>query len=255
VSLRIVSLFILTTTMMFAVGFASYRAASTQAVPCDPKPGPRSVHLSVPANQPVTIPLSEVMVTDPATTGVLEANLAKARPGGSLGFVAANEIGDGTASITPSGLTFEPQHGFIGSSGGWLLTMRDGREAGLEQASACGSDVESVLVTFEVRNSLPQAFNDALTVPSVADLMDVGPEAGVLANDLDWNGDPLVVHAAGSTEFPWGSVDLAADGSYRILVTNRDQLAPTSVRYVVWDQQGSPTSVDTGYLEIDFSAT
>jgi len=39
-----------------------------------------------------------------------------------------------------------------------------------------------------------------------------------------------------------------------VVVTNRDLLASATVRYLVSDQQGSPTSVDTGFLEIDFTA-
>src|SRR5690349_21432201 len=121
------------------------------------------------------------------------------------------------------------------------------------EALAVSDRAETVLVTFEVRNSLPIAFDDAVSMPVVAKTMDVGPESGVLANDIDWNGDPLVVHAAGAISFPWGTVHLAADGSYRIVVTDSELLAPATIRYLVWDQQGSPTSIDTGYLEIDFT--
>jgi hypothetical protein len=262
VSLRIISLILLTITMMSTAGAAAHRAGAggAQAPTCNAADSLRTLTLPVPANRAVTFPLLELLPEADPFALVTETALALARPDGSLHFATANSTAEAEAHLTPSGLTFAPHHGFTGASSGWLLTVPVYRDdTPLSRLSCAGMDLANrpmtaVLVTFEVRNDLPQAFDDQVAVPNVATLMDVGPEAGVLANDVDVNGDPLVVHAAGTTAFPWGSVDLAADGSYRVVITDRELLQPATVRYLVWDQQGSPTSVDTGYLDIDFTA-
>ncbi len=258
-SLRILALFLLTTSMMIAAGLASSPAGSSQPANCSGTASLRAVHLTVPANRAITFPLAEIVASDVHAAGDLEAVLAMARPDGSLRFAPVAESAGGSARITPSGLTFVPQRGFVGASAGWVLATYPPEGTSRVQTAACAGSassdpIETVLVTFEVRNTLPIAFDDTVTMPVVARTMDVGPESGVLANDVDWNGDRLVVHAAGVTTFPWGTVHLAANGSYRIVVTDRDALAPATVRYLVWDQQGSPTSVDVGYLTIDFTA-
>jgi len=260
VHVRIISLILLTATMIFAMGYAAHRAGAdmAQASSCTVPDNLRTLTLAVPANRAVTFGLLELLPeADPGAVDT-DAMLALAKPDGSLSFAPTNTITE--AHITPSGLTYEPPPGFVGTSSGWVLTGPAIGDATSVVRPDCGGGdeqglpLDAVLITFEVRNTLPQAFADQVVMPSVADLMDVGPESGVLANDHDVNGDALVVHSAGATTFPWGSVDLAADGSYRVVVTNRDLLAPATVRYLVWDQQGSPTSVDTGYLEIDFTA-
>jgi hypothetical protein len=260
VPLRILSLILLTTTLMFAMGHANQRtgAGAAQAAPCAVPENIRTLTLTVPANRAVTFPLVEVFPTAEPHARVNDAMLALSRADDSLRFAAANITADAEAHLSPSGLTFVPEPGFIGTSSGWILAL-PAEDAGLRSARDCaGSDesgrrFEAVRVNFEVRNELPLAFDDQIAVPSAATLLDVGPEAGVLANDVDTNGDRLVVHAAGVTTFPWGSVDLAADGSYRVVITDHELLRPSAVRYLVWDQQGSPTSVDAGVLEIDFT--
>jgi hypothetical protein len=259
VSLRIISLILLTTTMMFAMGSAAHRVgAGVPRLDSCTAPGSfRTLTLTVPANRAVTFPLVDLLPEAEPGALATDAKLAITRPDGSLRF-AANTIAE--AHLSPSGLTYEPSPGFTGASSGWVLTGPTTGEGGSNLRPDCGGAdagnfrLETVLVTFEVRNTLPQAFDDQVEMPSVADLMDVGPESGVLANDLDVNGDALVVHAATTTTFPWGSVNMASDGSYRVTITNHDLLGPATVRYLVWDRQGSPTSVDTGYLEIDFTA-
>ena len=258
VSLRIFALLLLTTSVMFAAALTASPAGSSQPDNCSPTTSLRSLHLTVPANRAITFPLAEIVAGEQRPASGWQAVVGLTGTDGALRVAPVTESADGNARITPSGLTFEPQRGFVGSSAGWIVAMYpDGSspDAGLPACGGAARDEpsETVLVTFEVRNTLPVAFDDAVTMPTVAKTMDVGPESGVLANDIDWNGDRLVVHAAGVTSFPWGTVHLASDGSYRIVVTDSEMLAPATVRYLVWDQQGSPTSVDTGYLEIDFS--
>lgn len=257
-SLRIITLFILTTAMTFVAGFAAQHAGTLQAAGCTPISSLRAVNLVVPANRPITFPLGEVVSSPDQVATSWQAVLGLTRADGTLRLASANESAGGSAQVTQSGLTFEPKPGFIGTSTGWILAIYASGSTLEEMPISCPASVadvpfDAVVVTFEVRNTLPVAFDDAVTVPDIARTVDVGPESGVLANDFDWNGDKLVVHTTGTAEFPWGSVQLAADGSYRIVVTDRDLLAPATVRYVVWDQRGSPTSVDAGYLEIDFS--
>lgn len=258
VSLRILTLFILTTIMTLVAGFAAPHAGTSQAAGCTPTSLLRTLNLVVPANRPATFPLSEVVTSPDSTASTWQAVLGLTHDDGSLRLSSANESAAGSATVTSSGLTFAPKPGFVGTSSGWVLAIYPDDTTPAHTPASCsskvaGSPLDAVVVTFEVRNTLPVAVDDAVTVPDIVRTVDVGPDSGVLANDLDWNGDPLVVHAAGVTTFPWGSVQLAADGSYRIVVTDHDLLAPATVRYVVWDQQGSPNSVDTGYLEIDFS--
>ena len=256
VSLRILTLILLTTAMTFVAGFAGSSASTSHPTGCTPTPSLRPLHLDVPANRAVTFPLAELVPgVDESVATWQQPDTGNAE--GLLRVTAASEATGGSARLTAEGLVFEPAPGFVGASTGWILAPDQYVAAEpVPQACATGSDLPAgaLLVTFEVRNTLPVAIADAVVVPNVVRTVDVGPESGVLANDLDWNGDQLVVHAAGVAEFPWGSVQLAADGSYRITVTDRDLLAPSTVRYLVWDQQGSPTSIDTGYLEIDFSA-
>lgn len=161
--------------------------------------------------------------------------------------------------IQPS-FVFQVHPGFRGISPGWQFEiyragnagqrLRLGNAAGVRPASS--TSLGTVQVNFRVRNDLPIAVNEAVKVAPQQGETDVAAVDGVLANDFDANGDPLVVHAGGVSSFPWGSVEIRRDGSYRVLVTDPDLARPARVRYVIWDTEGSPTSTDTGVLMVTF---
>ncbi len=198
----------------------------------------RPVTVSVPTNGKTVFSLEDLVARSTGVTGcgdVMSEGVT----------LSVEQVGQGSLSlpgVNPRQVTFIPRHGFSGMSGVWTLVLRDD----------AGGEIRSVRVSFEVRNSPPVAMDDAIVAPLEVSRLDVGPTMGVLANDLDDNGDHLVVYSQGVTAFPWGTVTLHGDGSYRIAVTDHALLAPARVRYLVWDQQGSPTSVDQGVLSIEF---
>jgi hypothetical protein len=77
---------------------------------------------------------------------------------------------------------------------------------------------------------------------------------GVLSNDTDANGDHLVVYSDGELSFPWGTVAIRADGSYRVNVTDASVSGSDQARYVVWDTHGSTANADYGYLTVIFES-
>lgn len=241
----------------------SFHGNPVAAISCFASAGTQVVTLEVPANRSRTFQMADLISqVTPCTSGdQLGVALTRNRPTSSLRIATSISASDADADVELSGssLTFIPREGFTGSSTGWAIALYARAESSVEMVEACTQldclqqRIGVIGVRFEVRNSLPVAIDDSIQIPVAASRIDFNQETGLLHNDLDRNGDPLVVYSAGTTEFHWGWVALEEDGSYRVQITDYALLAPTVVRYVVWDQQGSPTSVDIGYLDIDFT--
>jgi hypothetical protein len=238
--MRFISLFFLATTIMMSVSLVATRTPNGAAEhdACSQPPARRPVMVSVPVNGKAAFSIEDLVARSTGITGCDDL-------GSDGATITVEQTGQGSLSLlgtNPQQVSFIPRHGFVGVSGVWALVIRDDK----------GNPISEIRVTFEVRNSVPVAADDRIVVPFEVSRLDVGPAMGVLANDLDDNGDRLVVYSQGVTQFPWGTVTIQHDGSYRIAVTDHELLGPAQVSYVVWDQQGSSTSVDHGVLSIDF---
>jgi len=182
--------------------------------------------------------LQATVTVAPAGEGVVETiEASQFTFGGDLPTAAGREH---------SRFTYRPLQGFEGVSEGWQFSIHAGGTGPV-------SEVASVKVAFLVRNTLPVAVDDAVVVTPGLLQIDVPAVSGLLANDHDSNGDRMTVYAHGVTRFAWGTVEIRRDGSFRIKVTDHAAV-PTEahVPYVVWDNQGSPTSTDAGTLTIRF---
>lgn len=218
----------------------------------------QAVTIGVPVNGLVSFGVDDLLrtSTDVGTcyeAGALAASVVVAHP--AEGRIAISDSSlvrfDGAAAAGQSVRTefvFQPRDGFTGVSQGWEFHIL-GTPAG---AGAAAIELGTVKVSFMVRNSLPVAADD--TVVMTDGLLEVNASAnnGLLANDTDPNGDRMTVYSHGITRFAWGTVEIGRDGSYRVQVTNPEAARSVSVRYVVWDNEGSPTSTDTGFLTISF---
>ncbi len=176
--------------------------------------------------------------------------VAHAREGGITIIPASRAVTAG-GSVVPGGetaqrLVFTPKPGFSGVSEGWEFVIYGQDRSGLSVR------IGIVRTTFQVRNTVPVAEDDTVTVASRTGETCVGAADGVLANDVDANGDPIIVHSNGVTSFPWGAVEMHHDGSYRVTVTDPQVSGSEQVRYVVWDQAGSTTGSDVGILNLTF---
>ena len=159
---------------------------------------------------------------------------------------------------SPPRFVYTPPREFSGITRGWEFSIYlqdvDGHLAC--EVTSCGGQganelrIGAIQVSFEVRNVLPVANDDAITLAPGRGEVEVPASLGLLANDVDVNGDPVMVHTAGVTRFPWGAVEIRQDGSYRVNVTDPTVTGVQQLRYLVWDQRGSSASMDYGILSI-----
>lgn len=241
VHMRIVSLLLIATSILITLPLIDSRSpGGAPAAPgCSVARDPRPVTLTVPANGRTAFSIEDLVARSTGISGCDDLVSDGAT-------ISVEQVGQGSLSLPgahPQQVAFIPRHGFSGMSGLWTLVVRDD----------AGKEIGVVRVTFEVRNSIPVAADDEIVVPYEVSRLDVDSPLGVLANDSDINGDQLVVYSQGVTWFPWGTVTIQQDGSYRIEVTDHALRGPALMRYLVWDQQGSPTSIDQGVLSIAFS--
>jgi hypothetical protein len=215
------------------------------------------ITIDVPANGTATFGIADLLGESPDVMACLEMAAIDASS-----FVA--HAGEGSVSVMPGGMLpvagwssvslaeagqqfmFTARPGFNGVSQGWEFVIH-GRDASGERIV-----LGIVRATFQVRNVVPVAANDAVTVAPGAGAFCVGAEGGLLANDTDANNDAMVVYSDGITAFPWGLVDIHADGSYRVMVTDATVTGSHQVSYLVWDQRDSTTSADRGILTLTF---
>ncbi len=214
--------------------------------------------IDVPVNGTVTFDVGDLLGASTSTTMVcpdmaaIDAASFVAHAGeGGVTIIpgSQNEI-TGWSATRDSDLTqrfvFTPKPDFSGVSQGWEFVIY-GRDASGEVIR-----IGVVKTTFRVRNSIPIARDDAVTVAPRAGGICVSAESGLLANDRDANGDPVIVYSDGVTSYPWGAVEIRNDGSYRVTVTDPQVSGTAQVRYVVWDQTGSTASSDVGILTLTF---
>ncbi|MGE8705237.1 MAG: Ig-like domain-containing protein, partial [Achromobacter sp.] len=160
-----------------------------------------------------------------------------------------------SASGLPKGLTIDPNTGIIsgkidhsasqlGGTGVHMITVTATDKAGL-----------STTQTFKwnITNPLPQAQNDQGTTDEDTTLRVTDAKKGVLANDVDPDGDPLQVSAVGGNAnsvgksiagLNGGTFTINADGTYTFnpgndfQYLNANQTAQSSIWYTVSDGEG-----------------
>ena len=215
------------------------------------------VTIDVPVNGTVTFGLDDLVSSGRRLAECLEmaaidasSLVAHAREGGITIIPGSRAVTSGWSTMpsaeTAQRLVFTPKPGFTGVSEGWEFVIYGKDQPGRSVR------IGSVRVTFQVRNRVPVARDDTVTVASRIGETCVGAADGVLANDVDANGDPIIVHSNGVTSFQWGAVKMHHDGSYRVTVTDPQVIGSEQIRYVVWDQAGSTTGSDVGMLTLTF---
>ncbi|MDQ3657903.1 MAG: Ig-like domain-containing protein [Chloroflexota bacterium] len=248
---------IITTSFATAMGSAAAPPSASHQDPCVAGAPLLPVSIDVPANGTVTFDVADLVRSSPDIAGCPDMAAIDASS-----FVA--HAGEGGVTIIPgrqstmAGWTtsplaedaqrfvFTPRPGFNGVSQGWEFVIYGRDESG--QYTRIGT----VKTTFRVRNTVPVATDDAVTIAPRLGGICVGMDDGVLANDADANGDPVIVYSEGVTSYPWGAVEVRHDGSYRVTVTDPEVSGTAQVRYVIWDQVGSTTSTDFGILTLTF---
>ena len=253
---------IFNTMILASVAFLMSAAATPLTAPaegaCPEQAELRPVMIDVPADGTVSFGIADLapsavnaltcveMAAIEASSFVAHASegVVAVVPGPQLAM--AGWTGRGVLDTTQR-FEFTPKPGFSGVSQGWEFAIYTTNGAG-ERVR-----IGAVMATFQVKNIVPVANDDAVTVDPHAGGFAVGAGSGVLANDVDANGDSLVVHSCGVTSFPWGSVEIHHDGSYQVTVNDPDLTGTEQVRYVVWDQEGSTASADTGILTLTFA--
>lgn len=249
---------ILIVTMLALAMLATTPRDSSQAASCPEGVSLPPVLIEVPANRAAVFGLADLVGAGHDIAGCLDlaaidaASFELHAAEGDVTIVPASPgriAGWRGAGIDAPGPRFQftPQPGFNGVSRGWefVLVGRDD-DGDMVRAGV-------VRATFQVRNGVPEATDDLVTIGPRDGGTDVAARHGVLANDRDPNGDALVVHATGTTRFPWGAVEIHHDGSYRVTVTDPERAETVQVRYVVWDQQGSTAEADAGILTVAFA--
>lgn len=215
------------------------------------------VTIDVPANGAVTFGVADLVAAAPEAAQCLDmaaidaSSFVAHAAEGRVSIVAdtpARTAGWSATSLTAplQRFVFTPMPNFRGVSQGWEFVVMGHDEAGEPVR------IGIVRATFEVRNGVPVAEDDAVAVAPRLGGIEVGADHGVLANDRDPNRDPLVVHSAGIAAYPWGTVEIHHDGSYRVRVTDPEVSGTAEVRYVVWDGAGSTSGADTGILTVTF---
>ncbi len=141
-------------------------------------------------------------------------------PDGDPLTVTFAEADNGSVTITPSGLTYQPDPDFNGQDT-ILYTISDGNEA---------SSTATVSITVNPVNDVPIANDDTATVDqgSTANLIDV------LANDLDPDGDLLSLNTASAQN---GTVTFSADSGIRY-TPNPTFRGTDTITYTVSDGNG-----------------
>jgi hypothetical protein len=235
----------------------------------------RPVTIEVPANGRVSIGIDELLrLSDGIDACYDRDSLVAAVPvthgaNGSVAVVAPRRLLFRTMSSTFGRETstprfvYTPPREFSGITRGWEFSIyhQDADSRRACEMPSCGvqdaNDVRigAIQVSFEVRNELPVANDDAITLAPGSGEVEVPASLGLLANDVDVNGDPVMVRTTGVTRFPWGAVEIRQDGSYRVNVTDSTFTGVQQLRYLVWDQRGSPANMDYGILTITLEET
>lgn len=232
-------------------------AHTTKAEPCLDQGAFLPAVIDVPVNGTATFGIADLLRASPAAMECLEmaaidASSFVAHAGeGSVAVIPGTAAPVTAWSATPAGestqqFVFTARSGFQGVSQGWEFVVY-GRDPSGEHLA-----LGIVQTSFQVRNLVPVAANDAVTVVPGLGAFCVDAEDGLLANDVDANGDPMIVYSEGVTRFPWGTMELHRDGSYRVTVTDPAVMGSHQVSYLVWDQRDSTASADRGTLTLTF---
>lgn len=243
--------------VVFAMNSTASPLPAAVASPCLGQADPRPVTIDVPTNGTATFGIADLlgsaadlaacssMAAIDASSFVAHASEGAVAvvPGPRLAMAGWADTG---GRDTTQQFVFTPRPGFNGVSQGWEFVIY--REDGTGGHVRIGA----VKTTFQMKNSVPVANDDAVTVSPHWAGIEIGADRGVLANDVDANGDSLVVYSAGATSYPWGSVHMHNDGSYRVTVTDPHVTGSAEVRYIVWDRVGSTAGADTGILTLAF---
>ena len=136
-----------------------------------------------------------------------------------------NNVANGTLNLNPDGsFVYTPNAQFNGTdSFGYVA------EDGLSS-----SNLATVTITVNPINDLPQAVNDVFSVAADGQL-DVPANAGILANDVDLNGDAITASLVQSTS--QGTLNLANNGSF-IYIPNNGFVGIDSFTYRSSDGKG-----------------
>ncbi len=131
--------------------------------------------------------------------------------------VLANDLNHGVGSLSAQ-LVVSPTHGTLSLSANGSFTYTpetdyDGTDVFSYQAhdGTANSNTATVTITINNVNRLPQALDDDYAVVQ-SNVLTVAAEAGVLANDLDLDGDNLTASLVDATVD--GTLTLNADGSF-----------------------------------------
>jgi hypothetical protein len=120
--------------------------------------------------------------------------------GDAIKAVLVDGVREGSLTLNPDGsLVYSPREGFIGEDG-FSYRANDGRES---------SQVVNVTISVTLVNEAPQAVDDAYMVEEDEALVISPP--GVLANDLDADGDQLAANLVGGPT--QGTLAFNNDGS------------------------------------------
>ena len=248
---------IITTSFAIAMGSAAAPPSASHQDPCMAGAPLLPVSIDVPANGTVTFDVADLVHSSSGIAGcpdmaAIDASSFVAHAGeGGVTIIPGRQstmVGWTTLPLAENAqrFVFTPKSGFSGVSQGWEFVIYGRDESG--QSTRIGT----VKTTFRVRNTVPVATDDSVTIAPRLGGICVGIDGGVLANDVDANGDPVIVYSEGVTSYPWGAVEMHHDGSYRVTVTDPSVSGREQLRYVIWDQVGSTTSADFGILTLTF---
>jgi VCBS repeat-containing protein len=152
-------------------------------------------------NDTYSVDEDSVLTVDVAT-GVLNNDTDE--EGDTLSTVIVAEPANGTLVLNSNGsFTYTPDDDFTGTD---TFTYR-ASDASLE------SEVATVTITVNPVNDAPSAAADAYTVEQDTDLT-ASAVTGVLANDIDADGNTLTVTTTPVVDPEHGTVTLSADGSF-----------------------------------------
>ena len=157
--------------------------------------------------------------------------------GDPLSLDSFNSPANGTLIDNADGtLTYNPDAGFIGTDT-FTYTVSDGNG---------GTDTATATITvFDPTNTAPTAADDAY-VTDEDTVLTVAAGAGVLANDVDLDGDPLSLSVVSGPAN--GALNLAADGGFTY-TPNADFNGADSFTYQIDDGRGG-TSTATASLTV-----
>ena len=141
--------------------------------------------------------------------------------GDPLAVSAVSDPAHGTASVEPGGVGYRPDVDFAGTDS-FTYTVSDGRG---------GTDTATVSLTLTPVNDDPEPEDDAATTAE-----DMPVVVAVLGNDLDVDGDPLLVSAADGAAH--GTTTVSPDGTSVIYAPDPDFSGTDGFEYTVGDGQG-----------------